>query len=97
MDNKEILNIGKYVFWLSFLLGNICLFGYLITRISEFAIGGFMLLIYGSILNLFIIAGLLVYGLIYPTKLQTCLRSVGILLINIPIAALYAAIGLNLN
>ncbi|WP_418122403.1 hypothetical protein ACNFU2_16950 [Chryseobacterium sp. PTM-20240506] len=97
MDNKEIVNIGKYVFWLSFLLGNICLFGYLVSRIDVFAIGGFLLLIFGSILNLLVIAGLLIYGSIYHTKLHACLQSIGILLINIPIACLYTVIGVNLN
>lgn len=97
MDNKEIVNMEKYVFWLSFLLGNICLFGYLVSRIDVFAIGGFLLLIFGSILNLLVIAGLLIYGSIYHAKLHACLQLIGILLINIPIACLYTVIGVNLN
>jgi LIVCS family branched-chain amino acid:cation transporter len=96
MNNTQILNVGKYMFGFSFLLGNICLFGYLITRVDLFAVGGFMLLIFGSIVNLLFVVGLLIYGLTNRTKLQPCLRSTGILIINIPIATLYAFIGLNI-
>lgn len=97
MNNKQILDIGKYGFGSSFLLGNICLFGYLITRVDLFAVGGFMLLIFGSVFNLLVILGLLIYGFIHKSKLNSCLQATSILLANIPIAILYAAIGLNLN
>ena len=97
MNNKQILNIGKYVFGSSFLLGNICLFGYLITRLDLFAVGGFMLLIFGSVFNLLVILGLLIYGFAHKSKLNTCLQAMTILLANIPIAVLYAVIGLSLN
>lgn len=97
MKDHEIINIGKYIFGLCFALGNICLFGYLITRNSDFAIAGYMLLIFGTIINLLILVGLLIYALVHPSKFKTCLTAIGILMINIPIAILYAVIGLNLN
>lgn len=97
MKDHEIINIGKYIFGLCFALGNICLFGYLITRNDGFAAGGYMLLIFGTIINVLILIGLLIYGLVHPSKFKICLKAIGILMINIPIAILYAAIGLNLN
>jgi LIVCS family branched-chain amino acid:cation transporter len=97
MKDHEIVNIGKYVFGGCFSLGNICLFGYLITRNEDFAIGGFLLLFFGAALNFLVALGLLIYGAINTSKSDACLRAIGILMINIPIAILYAFIGLNLN
>ncbi|KMQ66028.1 hypothetical protein ACM46_00200 [Chryseobacterium angstadtii] len=97
MKNHEIINMGKYTFWLFFLLGNICLFGYLITRIEDFAIGGYLLLIFGALINLVIVIGFLIYGMVVQAKLNACLKAIGFLMINIPVAILYAVIGLNLN
>ncbi|CEJ68577.1 hypothetical protein BN1195_00865 [Chryseobacterium oranimense G311] len=97
MENHEIIKFGKSVFKLFFLLGNICLFGYLITRNSAFAVGGYMLLIFGTFINLLFVIGFLIYGIVYQSKLDACLKAIGLLMINIPIAILYAFIGLNLN
>ena len=96
MENKEILIVGKSMFWGSFILGNFCLFGYLFTKNEDYAFYGFMLLIYGSMVNLLVIAGLLVYGFFYREKLKSCMKSSMILLINIPVAIVYAAVGLNI-
>ncbi|MDQ0066194.1 hypothetical protein [Chryseobacterium lathyri] len=62
----------------------------------DFAIGGYLLLIFGTALNLLVALGLLVYGIIYTSKSDTCHQSIGIMMINIPIAILYAVIGLNI-
>jgi len=97
MKDHEIINFGKYLFGLFFVLGNICLFGYLITKNSAFAIGGYMLLIFGTFINLLLVIGLLIYGIANQSKLNVCLKAIGMLMINIPIAVLYAFIGLNLN
>lgn len=97
MKDHEIINFGKYLFGLFFVLGNICLFGYLITRNDAFAIGGYMLLIFGTFINLLLVIGLLIYGIANQSKLNPCLKAIGMLMINIPIAVLYAFIGLNLN
>ncbi|UWX59265.1 hypothetical protein N0B40_12705 [Chryseobacterium oranimense] len=97
MKDYEIINFGKYLFGLFFILGNICLFGYLITKNSAFAVGGYMLLIFGTLINLLFVIGFLIYGIVYQSKLDACLKAIGLLMINIPIAILYAFIGLNLN
>lgn len=97
MKDQDIINIGKSVFGLCFLLGNMCLFGYLITKEEDFAIGGFLLLIVGSALNLLIILILLLSAVFIPSRSDACLKAIGILMINIPIAIIYALIGLNLN
>lgn len=97
MKNDEIIYTGKCTFWLFFILGNICLFGYLITRNDSFAAGGYMLLIFGTIINLFLVIGLLIYGIASRSKFNACLKAIGLLMINIPIAFIYALIGLNLN
>ncbi|WP_080777900.1 hypothetical protein [Chryseobacterium phocaeense] len=96
MKDLEIITFVKYVFWLFFVLGNICLFGYLITGSDSFAIGGYLLLIFGTIVNLLLVIGLLTYGIASQSKLRTCLRAIGILMINIPIAYIYAVIGMSL-
>lgn len=96
MKNENILTKGKLFFWLSFILGNICLFGYLITKDGSFAFYGFMLLIFGSILNVLVIITLLIYGAFNKNYLDTCYKSIGIILINIPIATLYAVIGISI-
>jgi len=97
MKNESVVYFGKSVFGLFFALGNICLFGYLLSKNDDFAIGGFLLLIYGTVINLLLIIVLLIYGLIKKDQLSYCLRAIFILLINIPVAALYTLIGINLN
>lgn len=96
MKDQHIINIGKTTFGLCFLLGNICLFGYLISRDIWFAMSGYMVIIFGAISNLAVILGLLVYSFINWNQFDICLRAIGMMLINIPIAVLYAIIGINL-
>ncbi|WP_312075383.1 hypothetical protein [Chryseobacterium sp.] len=97
MKDSTIKNIGNYTFIMCFILGNICLIGSFITGDMLFAIGGYLLLIYGSIVNLLVIVCLLLYGFINPTKLNACFRASAVLCVNIPIAALYAYIGISFN
>jgi len=96
MENNEIIKFGKYVFGGCFALGNICLFGYLLTRDDSFASGGYMLLILGTLINLLLVIGLLIYGIAKQSKFDACLKAIGLLMINIPIAILYTFIGTNL-
>lgn len=96
MKNKDIINVGKLFFWLSFILGNICLFGYLITKNDEFAAAGCFVLIFGTLINLLIILVLMVFGLINKSQLKICMKASLIICINIPIAVLYFYIGLSL-
>ncbi len=96
MKNLQIIHIGKFFFWLSFILGNICLFGYILFHNEDFAIAGFFLLIYGGIVNAIVFISLLIYGIFYSDKAKECQKAAYILLINIPIAILYAWIGLEI-
>jgi LIVCS family branched-chain amino acid:cation transporter len=96
MKNENILITGKLFFWLSFILGNICLFGYLITKDDQFAAGGYLLIILGTIINLLIILGLISYGLINKAQLKICIKASLIICINIPIAILYFYLGIFL-
>ncbi|ALR31599.1 hypothetical protein ATE47_14270 [Chryseobacterium sp. IHB B 17019] len=96
MKDSTIEDIGKYTFWLFFLLGNICLFGYVFTKNDVFVGGGLTLLVLGTIINLLIVTAILIYGIALKSKLDICLKSVGIMLINIPIAIVYAIIGMNI-
>ena len=91
-----IKNIGKFFFWLSFILGNICLFGYIFTKDIQFAIAGYLLLIYGTIINLIVILVLLIYGFSKKEYFEDCKKSILMILINLPIAFVYAWIGLTL-
>lgn len=96
MNKKIILNIGQTFFWISFFLGNICLFGYMITKNDAFAASGFTLLQFAIPINLFVILCLLIYGLFKRSRLKICIKASLIICINIPIAILYFYLGLFL-
>jgi len=96
MNNRNILNIGKCIFGLCFLLGNICLFGYIISKDDSFAIGGYFLLVFGTLISLPAILGLVIYGLINKSQLKICMKSSIIICINVPVAILYALVGINI-
>ncbi|KQM50213.1 hypothetical protein ASE55_08935 [Chryseobacterium sp. Leaf201] len=96
MKEKNILLIGKSFFWISFLLGNICLFGYVITKNDAFAMCGYLLLIFGTIINLLVILCLVIYGLINKSQLKICMKASMIICINIPIAIIYFYVGISL-
>lgn len=96
MDEKTITNIGKTLFSASFLSGNICLFGYIFTQHKFFVNGGFLVLQWGFLINLAAIFILITYGIIYNSKLDACLNSSAIMLINVPIAIIYIFIGIEL-
>ncbi|SIQ37474.1 branched-chain amino acid:cation transporter, LIVCS family [Chryseobacterium sp. RU37D] len=96
MNDSIIESIGKYTFGLFFLLGNIRLFGYVLTKNDEFAAGGLTLIILGTVINLIIIISLLIYGVILKSKLNVCLKATGIMLLNVPVAVIYNIIGINI-
>lgn len=93
MNLFKITNIGKFFFWLSLILGNICLFGYLLTKNEDFAYFGYLLLIYGTLINGIVFIGLIIHGVF--NKSNEIINSAWIMLVNIPIAILYAWIGLS--
>ena len=96
MKNFKIINIGKVLFWLSFLLANICLFGYIFTKEEQFVISGYLLLIFGGIINLVAVLALLIYALCAPKNSREALLAVLYITINIPVAVLYAYIGIEI-
>lgn len=96
MKNNEIINLGKSIFGVFFILGTIFLLGGVITRDEVFAGAGYMLVYFGVPANLLCVLSFLIYGIVYRPKFLACLKAVGILSINIPIASLYGAIGINL-
>jgi len=76
MKDLNPLKIGKYTFWVSFIIGNLFLLGFLFgvaiqnKEIAEYsAIFGFLYLYYvaGSV-NIVILLGLLVYGISSKTN-----------------------------
>lgn len=96
MKNQDIITVGKISFWLWFILGNICLFGYIITKIEAFASYGFVMLLFATPVNLLVIAILIIYGLINKSYLKDCMKASLIICINIPIAILYFYLGVFL-
>ena len=94
MDDKTILNTGRTFFWTSFILGNICLFGYILTKSDYFVVGGIVVLKGGFIINLTTALILIIYGLFNKSRLKVCFKSTLIMLINIPIAIIYAYAGI---
>ena len=96
MKNQDILTVGKISFWLSFILGNICRFGYILTKIEAFASYGFVLLLFAAPVNLVVIALLIIYGLFNKSYLKDCIKASLIICINIPIAILYFYLGVFL-
>jgi len=87
--------IGKYTFWVSFIIGNLFLFGFLFGVRSS-AIYGFYYLYVATAINLVVLLALLIWGIADTEKRKQCFKGIGIMLINIPLAALYAVIGLLL-
>ncbi|MBW7676931.1 hypothetical protein [Chryseobacterium chendengshani] len=96
MDNKKIISLAKIFFWVSFILGNICLFGYIISKNDVFALTGYFLLLIGTVINLMLVIGLITYGLANNAQLKICMKASAIICINIPFAILYYFIGMSL-
>ena len=57
---------------------------------------GFYLLFLASAVNIIVIIGLLIYGLNKKEYFKDCKKAILIMLINIPIAFIYACIGLSI-
>lgn len=96
MKNLSVQLIAKNTFWLSFIAGNICMFVFLITDFIWFAIASFYLLFIGTFINLSILIGILIYGFKNKEQMKICIKAIAILIINIPVASLYAWIGAHL-
>ena len=103
MKNLNPLKIAKYTFGASFGIGNLFLFGFLLgvsiqnNDIAESsAVYAFIYLFVAIAVNLVVLLALLIWGIIDVEKRKHCFKGIGIILINIPLAALYAFIGLLL-
>lgn len=95
MKDSEIIDLGKAVFGVFFSIGTLCLLGALITKNDGFALAGYLLIVFGVPVNLLCILGFLIYGVINTSKFKECMIAILILTANIPIAFLYAMIGLS--
>ncbi|MEJ5105340.1 hypothetical protein [Chryseobacterium sp. MYb328] len=95
MEDKEIINLSKSIFGGCLALGTICLLGG-VFKLEPFVAAGYMLLIIATPVNLFLVLAFLIHGLVNRSSLKTCIKAIGILSINIPIAILYAVIGICL-
>lgn len=95
MKDQNIVYFGRFIFGLFFLTGNICLFGYILTKEYWFTDSGFLLITYGTVFNVFVLSVLLIYAVADRSVRKACLHSAAILLLNIPFAILYTIIGWN--
>lgn len=94
MKDSEIIDLGKAIFGVFFSVGTLCLLGALVTKDDWFAGAGYLLIVFGVPVNLLCILGFLTYGIINTSKFKECMIAILILTANIPIACLYAIIGL---
>ena len=95
MKDAEIIDLGKAIFGVFFSVGTLCLLGALVTKDDWFAGAGYLLIVFGVPVNLLCILGFLTYGVINTSKFKECMIAILILTANIPIACLYAIIGLG--
>ena len=100
MKNLNPLQIAKYTFWTSFIIGNLFLFGFLFgvaiknNDIAGYsAVCGCYYLCIAATTNLAILLTFLIWGIIDVEKRKHCLKGICIIFINIPLAALYTFIG----
>lgn len=97
-DDFHSVKLAKVIFLLCFVLGSIALFGFLLTKEESFALFGFFLLIYGTILNVFLCVLFLFMGIFDfsgdGNNYKHHFKAILILFANIPIAVLYAFLGL---
>lgn len=86
---NTIIKISINCFKYSFILGTLIYAGAIITRNDNFFLGGFFYIILALIVNLVMLLTLLVTLITFPENRLKSLKTIGILLINIPIATLY--------
>lgn len=75
MENLKIINLAKFLFWSCFILGNICLFGYMISGNQNFALGGYFLLVFGAIVNLIALFGFIIIAILKPKYYDESIKS----------------------
>ena len=99
----DVLKIGKYTFWVSFAIGNIFFLGALYCKAISFwnsdieiffVVGGFLYLLLAAIINVLILIALSAICLFVREARGNYLKAIGYILLNIPIAILYAHVGI---
>jgi LIVCS family branched-chain amino acid:cation transporter len=103
MERTKTVNIGKNTFLVSFIIGNIFMFGAVIAALTPtlreygeyFIVGGYYYLFIASVVNIFILIALSGYCYWIKEKWKNYFKAIGFILLNIPIAAFYAYIGLE--
>ena len=93
--------LGLRAFWLSFIVGNIFMFGFLFSMsiqnhkwASDVAIFGLGYAFLAAIVNILIMLVLLTNGITNKKERKDSFIGIAIMLLNIPIAILYAFVGL---
>lgn len=93
---KWLLKIPVYLLALFFGLGTLLLLLFLVTHEMNIAVAGYVYLIASVILNLLALIVLIFYSFSYREYQKILLARAALLLINIPIAAIYTVIAINL-
>jgi hypothetical protein len=92
MNDRDILKIGKSMFWFSFLVGSIIFFGLFSCFMMTFIVFGWLILFLFALANTFVFFGLIIYGLTHQSKFEVSIKSASILMINIPISFIYGCL-----
>lgn len=92
MEDKDILRIGKSMFWFSFLAGSIVFFGLFSGFMMTFVVFSGLILLLFALANTVVFFGLIIYGLTHESKFEVSLKSASILLINIPVSFIYGCL-----
>lgn len=88
MDNFKYWSSSKNVFVISLTIGILTLVFYAITKNFYFAIFGYFFIHIATIINLLAFSFFLISACIYSKRRVECLKSAGLLTVNIPIALL---------
>ncbi len=86
---KNTDKIGRIVTTTSFLIGTIFLLSYIISRDLTIAVLGFYYLIIATIINLIALIIFLILAFNNPKNKNKYLKTILVMLINIPIATIY--------
>lgn len=88
MSNFNYISLAKKIFVISLIIGVLTLVFYAITKNFYFAIFGYFFIHIATIINLLAFTFFLISACIYSKRRAECLKSAGLLTVNIPIALL---------
>lgn len=86
---NTIIKISINCFKYSFILGTLIYASYIITRNSDLIFFGFIYLVLAVIINIVMLATLLITLIALPENRLKTLKTIGVLIINMPVAYLY--------